>query len=271
MALFEFKLKELSEVFPWGVGENMHLHWFGLTDGIYYMNVGEEQLFRSSDEFLKHWRKKHQNIIENDVYVDYQVVRLYEDILEKLVDILQPVPLSLNQVVKTQKMQKDWEALLWNIYESTEDKEIEDLYEIATGWWNYYRSISTMHLHQGPNIWMWTHADTVHIRWINESCSIDGIQPWSTVQGEFILTVEEFKTEVESFHERLMEQMSHRIQLIKNNNPIPHIKIDIQSLENEHEERQQTLIKALEATPNIKSWDRVIEAIEKLKKGLTNH
>lgn len=51
MSLFEFKLKKLPDVLPWGEEPDFYLHWFGLTDGIYYMNVGNEQLFRAVSRY----------------------------------------------------------------------------------------------------------------------------------------------------------------------------------------------------------------------------
>nr|WDE41603.1 hypothetical protein [uncultured bacterium] len=265
MSLFEFQLKKLSDVLPWGEEPDLYLHWFGLTDGIYYMNVGDEQLFRASTAIMEHWVKEYPDINVNDVYVDYQVVRLYEDLLEKLVDMLQPVPSEIHQLISTQETQNHWTTQLWDIFESTDSEEIEDLYSVATEWWNYHRSLSTMHLSEGPNIWIWNSGETVHIRWNSESKNINGIQPWTTVRGDYTLPLGEFREEILSFHERFMDEMTYRIRQLMTDNPIPHIKIDMQSLEKEHEERKNSLNDALAKTPSVKNWDTVIEAINKLK------
>ena len=45
--LFEFVLRPLEEVQPWGVDEPT-LHWFGLTDGWYWIEAGD---FRSKLSF----------------------------------------------------------------------------------------------------------------------------------------------------------------------------------------------------------------------------
>jgi hypothetical protein len=265
MSLFEFKLKNLSEVLPWGEEPDLYLHWFGLTDGIYYMNVGDEQLFRASTAVMEHWKKDYHNINVNDVYVDYQVVRLYEDLLEKLIDMLQPVPSEIQQLIATQEKQEHWTTQLREIFESTDSEEIEDLYSVATEWWNYHRNLSTMHLSEGPNIWIWNYGETIHIRWNNELKNVDGIQPWSTVRGDYTLPLEKFREEVTYFHERIMNEMAYRIKKLMTDNPIPHINIDIRSLEKEHEERKNSLNEAIAKTPNVTSWDTVIEAINMLK------
>jgi len=264
MALFEFKLKPLQEVMPWGEEPELNLHWFGLTDGIYYMNVGEEQLFRSSKEILLHWKKEYPDLDINLAYVDYQVVRLYEDLLEILADVMQAIPAELQHFVKSKQSYECWEKELWDIFNSTEDEEIEDLYYLATEWWNRCRSLSTMHLNNGPNIWLWRAESTIYIRWNNESMKIDGIQPWTAVRGEFVLSLEEFEEEVRDFHHRLMAEMVQRIEQLKSNNPIPHVKIDLASLEKEHDERKISLEHALNNTPCVNNWDEVIEATNKL-------
>ncbi len=249
---------------PWGEEPELNLHWFGLTDGIYYMNVGEDQLFRSSKEMLLHWKNEYPDLDINLAYVDYQVVRLYEDLLEILADVKQTIPAELQQYVESQKKHECWKKELWEIFNSTEDDETEDLYYLATEWWNRCRSLSTAHLNNGQNIWLWRTENTIHIRWENESIKIDGIQPWTAVRGDFELSIEQFEEEVRAFHYRLMNDMAERIEELKTNNPIPHVKIDLSSLEKEHEERKMSLGYALNKTPHVNNWDEVVEAINKL-------
>jgi hypothetical protein len=264
MALFEFKLKPLREVMPWGQEPKLSLHWFGLTDGIYYMNVGEDQLFRSSKEILLHWKKEWPDLDINCEYVDYQVVRLYEDLLDILVDVMQAIPVELQQYVESQKSQEFWEEKLWDIFNSTEDEEVEGLYYLATEWWNSCRSLSTSHLNNGQNIWLWRTENTIHVRWDNESKRIDGIPPWTAVRGDFVLPLEEFEEEVRGFHNQLMAAMESRIVELKTNNPIPHVNIDLPSLEKEHEKRKLSLERALNRAPRVNNWDEVVRAINKL-------
>lgn len=37
-----FELKNTDDIVPWGENRN-HLHWFGLTDGTLYIQVGNEK------------------------------------------------------------------------------------------------------------------------------------------------------------------------------------------------------------------------------------
>ena len=78
---------------PWGDEPNQYLHWFALTDSFYYMELGDVQLFCYSDEILEFWSKEYPGCnSKNEPYMDYQVVRLYEDVLEILPDVIQPIP-----------------------------------------------------------------------------------------------------------------------------------------------------------------------------------
>lgn len=47
--LFDFTLVPLDEIEPWGKPGQLSLHWFGLTDGYYWMDVGSSTLFEYSE------------------------------------------------------------------------------------------------------------------------------------------------------------------------------------------------------------------------------
>src|ERR1700759_5537644 len=81
--LFNFELTPLQDVTPWGADGNRSLHWFGLTDGHYWINVGDHRLFEYSDAARKDGAP---------AYCSYQVVRLLEDILDIAPYVLEPVP-----------------------------------------------------------------------------------------------------------------------------------------------------------------------------------
>jgi len=265
MSLFEFKLKDLRDVLPWGEAPDLCLHWFGLTDGIYFLNVGNDQLFRASELMLRHWSRQDNSIDLNQPYVDYQVVRLYEDLLDILPDILDPVPTTVNKLIDTSSAQKSWYSSLDWYFETDENDELDDLFFNATDWWSF-RKLSTLHLSQGPDIWFWRINDTIRIRWDNEQKEIDGIQPWTAITGQYDLPIAAFMEEVESFHTRLMDEMGNRIDILLNNNPIPDIKIDFHGLTKEHEERKAFLQSAIKRGPQKTDWNQVLKSNEELQR-----
>jgi hypothetical protein len=272
MALFEFKLKPLQDFKSYCEEHPLTLSWFWLTDGIYYMNVGEEQLFRTTNEMLNHWKQEYPNTDVNQPFVDYMVVRLYEDLLDKLVDVIQPIPTTLQKYIATREEREHWSSAAWELWESTEDEAIKDMCELATEWCGYSRHLSTGHLICGPGITLWRIDNTIHIRWDNGDNEIDGIPYWTTTRGEYTLSADAFMQEVESFHQRLMNEMGQRVQLISTNNPLdPRINIDIQGLIKEHEQRKNTLAAEMSRKPSVDDWMTVIDATEKLASLLGSH
>src|SRR5947209_6747937 len=51
--LFNFSLAMLENIPPWGSGTDLHLSWFGLTDGCYWLRPGDVELFRYSAQLLE--------------------------------------------------------------------------------------------------------------------------------------------------------------------------------------------------------------------------
>jgi Family of unknown function (DUF5984) len=51
---FEFELRPLAEVLPWG-GERPRLSWFVLTDGWYWIDVQGHEFLRYRDEAVRRW------------------------------------------------------------------------------------------------------------------------------------------------------------------------------------------------------------------------
>ena len=72
------------------------------------------------------------------------------------------------------------------------------------------------------------------------------------------MPVKQFILEVESFHNRLINEMRCRLETIERDNPLPHIKIDIPALFLEQEERTQSLDIALKRQPHVNNWSKVI-------------
>lgn len=67
------------------------LSWFDLTDGWFWLEVGDKELFRYTESSL--WRE----VVHP--YVDYPVVRLWEDLLEILPEVMESVPPDLIEIL----------------------------------------------------------------------------------------------------------------------------------------------------------------------------
>ncbi|GAA6139686.1 hypothetical protein NBRC116583_34330 [Arenicella sp. 4NH20-0111] len=270
MALFEFKLKPLEEIIPWGEENNLYLSWFGLTDSNYYMNVGKEKLFEYSTELLRYWSKDNSNDeIHVSPYFDYQVSRLHEDLLAILPNVLQEIPKALFDCIATVEKQKNWEYSLASFADSyenedpVEEMDFFDAYTQATDWFQCRKLAG---IGGGPDILIFRFDEQVVIRWDNSDYSQDGIGTWSASSGEFLLPVEKFVEEVHSFHDKLMKGMEDRVSLIASNDALSNISIDKQELAREQEERSHALNEAIVEKAAVQSWDEVLTAYESLQK-----
>jgi hypothetical protein len=191
--------------------------------------------------------------------VDYQVVRLYEDLLDILPAVFSPVPDEVHETVSTASGFQNW--LLTNNAISNKvetDQDWDDFFDFRS--WTCERFLSTMHLTQRPIILFWQYRNRIHIRWDNTSCVVNGLQPWTSIQGHHEMPVTEFMQEIESFHQRLMDLMQERVHILQTRNPLSaQIHIDIEQITQEHAERTKSLELALAKKPEAVDWERVAQ------------
>jgi len=69
---FRFRLRPITEVSPWG--PDRRLHWFGLTDGWYWIEIDGLELLRYTPQTVQRWIG--DGPAASTPYVDYYVVRL---------------------------------------------------------------------------------------------------------------------------------------------------------------------------------------------------
>jgi hypothetical protein len=139
---FHFQLVPLAEVAPWGE-KRKSLHWFGLTDGYFWVDVAGQELFRYSQAVLNHWQQCYP--AERDLpYTNYNIARYWEDLLEMLPAVLDPVPDDLAQRVVDQDAWSAWQERATTWMESQDSDAAWDTYYMAHGWWDACKW-STMH------------------------------------------------------------------------------------------------------------------------------
>lgn len=268
--LFNFQLRPIQEVAPWGQEGAYSLSWFGLTDGWYCLNCGGQELFRYTDSLLAAWKAQGYQLTDPP-YVDYQVVRLWEDILEMLPSILTPIPTELLQKTSPGLAAGLWYKQIAKELVFTDEKEVSQLtvdqFDLATTWLQA-RKLDSLYLREGPRIWLWTEDSTVFIRWNNTGLQMDGHEVWASETGTYSMAVDDFLEEVRSFDRRLIEAMHERVQAIQVAWERPEIKIDKETLLAEQAQRAGALSEALERFKNAKptSWEQVTEAIAYFEK-----
>ncbi len=267
--LFGFKLRQLEEVQPWGSDEPT-LHWFGLTDGWYWWQVGGQQLFRYSQPRIERWVVEYPKFGEELPYVDYQVVRPWEDLLDCLPDVLDPVPDDLAQRIgNIEELEAlNDKAFLWAAEKN--DEAAWDLQELAFRWlWN--RGWDSGYLRCPPKIWLWTQGETFHLKWDNRNVIDEGVPVWDAAFGEITMPVIEYVAEVTSFHERLMAAMAERVDAVRSGAFWPETAVNLDGLIKEQENRATWLQNTLTMRQQHQDWDEVRAAISTIERMCYNN
>ena len=267
--LFEFILRPLGEVQPWGE-DKPTLHWFGLTDGWCWWNVGSQQLFRYSQVWLDRWAGQYPKLASDLPYVDYNVVRPWEDLLDFLRTVLEPVPEDL--ILRINGLQE------WNLFrdkarswmEEQDTDEAWDLQSIAFHWWSQ-RTWDAGYLHHPPKIWSWAQGDTFHIRWDNRDVIDDGLPVWEATKGEITMPMADFIAEAKSFDDRLMSAMAERVNAVIGGALRPDIGDDLAHLSDEQSDRSTWMENALTLGRMEEDWNKVREALATLEQMCYNN
>jgi hypothetical protein len=258
--LINFELVPVGKIVPWGPADNLSLSWFGLTDGVYWMNVGDAKLFEYSEDARQHGAPR---------YCDYQVVRLLEDILDILPSILEPVPSKLVEYISGDSG-RSWRGTFsaWTDknFDVMNHDEYWHLNDRAYSWIGK-RYLDSLYLSPSASILLWSDEANVHIEWDNTEKSVDGKLAWTAIKGSYVMSREDFIREVESFHARLIEQMKARVEEIEAGALAPEIHIDVSGLVAEHQERTDAFKKAMENTYEA-CWPEVENAIAQISRTL---
>lgn len=265
--LVNFRLRPLEKVQPWGKPPDLNLSQFGFTEGFYRLQVGSEFLLNYSDEFVDHWAKQSSNAYGGS-FVDYYVVRLWEDILDMLPDVLEPLSTELSNFFgKDETAWFEWEsnAVDWVDNQPDEDKAIET-FELAVSW-QRARRLDAAYLQNAPKIWIWSTDRNVIISWDNTEAVLEGVQVWSAGQGHYYVERGEFLDEVRAFHDKLMIEMAERVESVCDRWCRSEIYVDTQHLRYEQHDRETWLNHALTRSSSV-SWNDVLSAISLMSDSL---
>ncbi|HWB07086.1 MAG TPA: DUF5984 family protein [Verrucomicrobiales bacterium] len=258
--LFNFTLAPLERIEPWGFPEEYRLHWFGLTEGEYWLEAGDSRLLEYSEQ-----ARREDGMSR---YCEYQVARLYEDVMEMAPDVLEPVPAALVRCISGESGRRWWE-MFCSWYADREDDPPMDIVG-AVNEWRRKRLLDTLYLTPGANIYLWSDEAMVHIEWDNRGELIGGRPAWSAECGSWELRREDFENEVRSFHERLMEQMGERVEAVAGGALRalrPEVYVDLEQLQNEHRQRCGTMERAFSAPRVPEDWGAVEEAVREVERG----
>jgi len=249
--LFDFALDQLDDVQPWGRAPEQTLSWFALTQGRYRLRVGDAFLLNYSDATVaKHyadWPDAYPGPL-----VDYYVVRLWEDVLALLPDLLAEVPPAMHDVL----LLADAERAAW-IARATRDLTDDEAAD-ATAWIGA-RILDSGYLQHGPWLRFWSHAGQTFIAWDCLNLRREGIAVWSAGTGNFAVPTVDFLAELRMFHAQLMTDMLMRVHAIRDGWHRSGVAIDVDGLQREHAARCQALDEALaRPAPSVTNAGRLL-------------
>lgn len=257
--LFQFELRSIDQIQPWGPPDDPSLHWFGLTDGQYWIQAGEHSLF----EYSKAAREKSGV----SACCDYQIARLYEDLIGLAPYALEPVPEELQRFI-TLEEERPWNHYWTKWYESmngsTAPEDTMSLLDEA-GPWIGRRTLDSAYLTPSANIVVWSDQASVLIQWDNRNQLLDGCQAWSAQFGSWQLPRSRFMDEVRSFHDRLMNQMEKRVSQVEAGALGRHVRVDLEGLRRAQYSCSQSIERNLGKPAPPTDWSTVIAAIRTLE------
>lgn len=256
--LFNFELKPLEQVQAWGEPHDPNLHWFGLTDGMYWIQAGDVRLFE--------YTKAAQDQLGAPQFCDYQIARLYEDVIDLAPYALEHVPKELRKYIAIT------EATPWNHHwdkwhdavRSCDDDQGETILFDNAGSWLGRRMLDTVYLAPSTNISVWSDEDLVHVEWDNRHKLIEGAPVWTATVGCWQMPRAKFVAEVLSFHYRLMEKMAERVSLVAAGMLPSRIRVDLTALLREHEIRSRQIDLNLHFRNSPTDWQAVSNAVHAL-------
>jgi hypothetical protein len=264
--IFEFKLSPLEGVHVWGEHPNTSLSWFGLTQGDYRIKVGSEYLFNYSEPYTKYLIKTFPEYSFNTTLVDYYVVRLWEDILEILPSILEPVPKEIQHYLDSgyeNYLALENKATGWQ--ESQMKKGMNEtatwkIVELANSWLNN-RWLDSAYLSPSARIWIWSDESDVIVSWDNREIKVETIPVWSASYGNYRINKEDFINVVRKFNNYLFAEMYERVETVCQNWKDSKIKVDFENLKSEQKNRATWLENSLNKVHKT-DWIGVTSAIK---------
>jgi hypothetical protein len=240
---FRFELTPLKKVGPWGTARPV-LHWFALTDGWYCIDLDGHEVLRYSERTVQELRRDSDGT-QPHPYVDYYVVRLWEDMIALVSDAMEPVPPDLVDLAADTS--PDWAWL------DTPEAE-------AAMTWHSAGYLYTGYLRVAPHVRLWRTVigedDTVTVTWEQQTDPEGVIEFAGPQSGRVTMATNEFLTAVIELDRALFAAMDQRIRELEASDPVPDVELDVEQLRREHRDRATWLQRARDRDPGT-DWDAV--------------
>jgi hypothetical protein len=253
--LINFKLFPLDSIAASVKPEPPGLTWYGLTQGEYWIELGDNTLFEYTESA---WP-------DGMHHCEYPVARLHEDLLDMLPSILEPVPQALAPYLFGEGAAACWDA--WTSWCDRHPAALgeghalaleEALLALTSG-----RQHIASYLNPPTRFVSWSDEENVYFAWDNRHDQVRGQPLWTAEYGEFNMPRRAFIEEMQSFHARLMDEMADRVEQVLTGALSPEIKINIDYLVSEQARRYEALHEALNREAQT-DWHKVEVAIQEI-------
>jgi hypothetical protein len=262
--MINFALKDATDILPWGTEPDTNIHWFGLTDGYYWLSVGDKTLFECTKEVRNMGASQ---------YVDYNIVRFLEDFTELFSAIAESLPEDFYRLARSRDSLNECIVNLhaWlDQLPADEDANLDpfyDKYDEVLGW-IHSRRLTSRHLKYGPQINFFRCNDKISIVWDSDYTDENGIAVWTAANGQVEMPYQLFVDEVKGWGERFFDSMQSQISKAIQKD-WGTTKIDINRINEEQAERKKKFVTGtnqfLTTSQRNTDWSRVRQRIGEMK------
>lgn len=256
-----FELKELEQVALWGKKPNQSIHWFGLTDGLLWIDVGEQTIYEYTKEAQSYFEEP------NLKYVDYQISRFLEDFSFLFQYIGESIPKELYDNVEDfdNKIER-W----WDVHEKNPDELfdyfVDTDYVGLIEWLNFKHTMDSGHLTGCQYMSFFRCKDKIKIIWVSNYEMESGNSIWTSPNGMIEISYSEFVEEVQAFFQRFYIAMDKQVEDAVNKN-WECVSLDKERLIIENKERKEGFNQAISFLTKPQThtdWDNVMCLYEKM-------
>ena len=260
MFRINYRLKKPNEIIPWGE-TNKTLHWFGLTDGLLWIDADDSVIYEYSEV--------HTDDNGRPVkYNDYQLSRFLEDFSGVFPYVAESIPEYLYDSVAT--LERDlhrWETMYLEKSDEDFSRFEDELFEPLSDLF-YNRSLNSSHLICGPLISCFRCGEKLKLVWDSDQLNNSNASIWKYPSGTIEMEYSDFVAEVSRFFGAFFRDMDNQVaDVVKDG--IPGVYIDMDALVRENKKRKDYFGYQVDMLTSegliYTDWDIVKVSFQKMK------
>ncbi|UJR83186.1 DUF5984 family protein [Sandaracinus amylolyticus] len=254
---FEYRLTPLEQYEPWNA--ERAVSWFELTDGEQVVRLGEQEIFSSQISVAEEHGQRR--------WLDYSVVRMWEDLLELFPYAKEPVPREIARRLDPGAGWDSWRDQAWKVIDAADGSMAAELEEAFN--WGRRRTLDVGHLVAAPRLTFARVDDIVIV-----TCEPRGDTSamgwhWLCEPARVELPLQSLVDEVERFSRTLLAEMAQRVAASGAGALAGRAIVDLTSLNAQHVRREEQLAAALRAVASEdEGWDRISHALHALDRAI---